>query len=96
MTWNNYESPPLSFKEDKLVLFQHTAGPLTGLYSIMGRVSSLGIKPGQTLPTDARNFTAQGRTIPFASLVKVTPTYVLYREPLKFGKPARGFDRNQQ
>ena len=96
MTWNNYELPPLSFREDKLVLFQHTTGPHAGLYSIMGRVSNLGLKEGQSLPTDARNFTAQGRTIPFAGLVKVTPRYVLYREPLEFGKPARGFDRSQR
>ena len=81
---------------DKVVLFQHTQGPLAGLHAIMGRVSSLGLKPEQPLPTDARNFTAQGRLIPFAGLVKVTPRYVLYREPLEFGKPARGFDRNQR
>ena len=88
--------PPLSPEQDKRVLFQHTTGPLAGLHAIMGCVSGLGLKPGQILPTEATNFTAQGRTIPFASLVKVTPRYVLYREPLEFGKPARGFDRSQR
>lgn len=88
--------PPLSPTTDKRVVFQHTTGPHAGLHAIMGCVSGLGIKEGQTLPTEAKGFVAQGRTIPFASLVKVTRAYVLYREPMTFGKPARGFDRSQQ
>ena len=90
------ELPILSPAQDKRVVFAHTTGPLAGLHTIMGRVSSLGLKEGQPLPTDAKNFTAQGRAIPFAGLVKVTPRFVLYHEPLAFGKPVRGFDKGQR
>jgi len=96
MSENTEELSILSPGQDKHVLFQHVTGPYAGLVAIMGRVSSLGLKPGQILPAEATGFVAQGRTIAFASLVKVTNRYVLYREPLQFGKPARGFDRSQR
>jgi hypothetical protein len=96
MDQNTPELPPLSSSGDKIVVFAHTQGPLAGLHAIMGRVSSLGLKEGQPLPEEAQNFVAQGRAIPFAGLVKVTNRYVLYREPLEFNRPARGFDRSQR
>ena len=76
----------------KRIVFQHTKGPLAGLYAIMGLTSDFGLKEGQALPQEAEGFEAQGRLITFAGLVKVTPRYALYREPLKFGKP---FDERQ-
>jgi hypothetical protein len=72
------EAPP------KRIVFQHTKGKLAGLHAIMGLSTDFGLA---ALPQSAEGFEAHGRVIPFAGLVKVTPRYALYREPLKFGKP---------
>lgn len=61
------------------IVFQHTKGPLAGLYAIMGLSTDFG---SDTLPTTAEGFEAHGQVISLAGLVKVTPRYALYREPL--------------
>jgi hypothetical protein len=74
----------------KRIVFQHTKGKLAGLYAIMGLSSDFGT---DALPQSAEGFEAHGHVIPYAGLVKVTPRYALYREPLNFGKK---FDERQE
>lgn len=57
---------------DKRVVFQPTQG---GVAQIVGALDE-GAKP----PVGLGPFETQGRIVEFASLIKVTPRYVLYRE----------------
>jgi hypothetical protein len=77
----------------KRIVFEHTQGRLAGLIAIMGLTDQFGLEEGQALPTEAEGFEAQGRVIPFAGLIKVTPKYALYREPMEFGR--KEFDPRQ-
>ncbi len=62
------------------IVFEHTRGPYPGLLQIMGLTSELIPDAGDTLPSGAEGFEALDRLIDFASLIKVTRTYALYRE----------------
>lgn len=62
------------------IVFEHTNGPLKGLYEIMGTIGQLRENPEDPLPDHAQGFEAHGRLIDFASLIKVTRSYALYRE----------------
>ena len=73
-------SPDPSLRHPLRVVFEHTNGPRAGLLQIMGLTSDLGASAITPPPSSAEKFQAGGRQIDFASLVKVTRTYALYRE----------------
>ena len=90
------ELPPLvSSPDDKRIVFQHTRGPLAGLYRIMGVCSEFNLKPDEALPSSAEGFEVAGTVIEFASLVRDTGRWALYRELLPFGKPQKTFHEGQ-
>ena len=77
----------------KRLVLQHTQGPFKGLEQIVG------------IAEDVPEFLAQlvvfERLVDFASLVKVAPRFVLYREVApkprgRFGQVMEGFDPNQR
>ena len=87
--------PVVSSPDDKRIVFQHTQGPLAGLYRIMGVCSEFGLKPDEALPSAAEGFEVAGTVIEFASLVRDTGRWALYRELIPFEKPQKGFDERQ-
>ena len=90
------EFPPLvSSPDDKRIVFQHTQGPLAGLYRIMGVCSEFGLSPDEPLPSCAEGFEAAGAVIEFASLVRDRGRWALYRELIAFEKPQKAFDGRQ-
>lgn len=77
---------------EKRVVVQYTSGPLKGIYRIVGRTT-------EVLPFLSA---ANGLDIEFASLIKVCPRFVLYREPLNnsvltghFNEPLKDFNPAQ-
>lgn len=42
----------------------------------------LGVSPERPIVATSQPFVSLGRTVPFASLVRVTPRMVLYKEPM--------------
>ena len=77
---------------EKRVVVQYTSGPLKDLYRIVGRAT-------EVLPFLSA---ANGIDLEFASLIKVCPRLVLYREPLNnsvltghFNEPLKDFNPAQ-
>lgn len=73
----------------KRVVFEPTQGPRKGLPHILGTLED------ETQPPEFLNgFHEGGRRIEFASLIKVTPRFVLYREVSP--KPTGRFGQTMQ
>jgi hypothetical protein len=74
---------PATAAAAKRIVFQHTRGPLTGLYSILGLTTDLGLTADEVIPAIAEGFESQGQLIEVAGLVKVTTRYALFRQPIE-------------
>ena len=78
---------------EKRVVLQYTSGPLKDIFRIVGRTTE--VLPFLSHLNDRID-------IEFASLIKVCPRWILYREPLNnsvltghFNEPLKGFDPAQ-
>ena len=81
----------------KRVIFLETQGPRKGLHHILGADTFEGGK----VPETATGFVVRAREIEFASLVKVTPRAVWYREAFprptgRFGQTMDSFHPEQR
>jgi len=78
----------------KRVVFLHTQGSHAGLHQIIGTVEDTAYPPCLEGP-----FQVGSRQVAFASLIRITPHTVLYREVMKptgrFGEPAPTFHPSQ-
>jgi hypothetical protein len=80
MAWLAWVLQLTLYMPTKRIVFEHRQGPHVGLVQIMGLVSELGVKEGDTLPSTAEGFEALDRLVEFASLVQVKRSFALYRE----------------
>ena len=67
----------VSMPNNLRIVFEHTEGPFAGLFQIGGHSDEFA---GQPLPSILAGFTALGRQVASAKMVKINERYVHYRE----------------